>query len=139
MRHGPNEPLEHPYEESDLNLRKGINGLKKISNSRCGFNTVGTDIQLRAFLLHCCLYLNCEHARPGMIPSTPIKNEDGLVYRLLWLLHMLFLFYMLQLYFCKVSQCNDMSCTEKLPFFIAAQFCEKQISTFPKSVSLASG
>ena len=28
MRHGSNEPLQHPDEESDLNLQKGINGLK---------------------------------------------------------------------------------------------------------------
>ena len=29
MRHGSNEHLKHHDEESDLNLGKGINGLKK--------------------------------------------------------------------------------------------------------------
>ena len=28
MRHGSNEPSQHPDEGSDLNLRKGINSLK---------------------------------------------------------------------------------------------------------------
>ena len=44
MRHGSNEPLQHPDEESDHYLGKGINGLKKIqtvdvstiNHAKCG-------------------------------------------------------------------------------------------------------
>ena len=36
MRHALNEPLQHPGEESDLNLRKGIDGLKNFQTVDVG-------------------------------------------------------------------------------------------------------